>query len=193
MTPIKSIVAAAAVLAGTLAPLTLSADTVPVEAIATQAYPTEVFHSEQGFYYLLDVDPGLAWILDENGSFETLVAYLQIDGVISVIQNGEWAFNIPAEREASQIQYTGLDEDTLPSTRPFLQQIIGQELTDPLGDFIPAGARFEAMFTMSTPQGDYFTWYPEDRGRGLFIKNLEANDERYVPFANLMEAVGWSE
>jgi hypothetical protein len=193
MTSIKSVILTATILTGNLAPLALFAETAPIEAVATQAYPTDIFYSKFGFYYVLDIKPGIAWIIAEDGTFETLAAFSKVDDVFSVIRNGEWAFDIPVGTEIIQTQYIGLDESSFPSTRPFLQQIIGQELVDPLGDFIPAGARFETEFTMSTPQGDYFIWYPEDRGRGLFITNLATNDKRYVPFVNLIEAVGWSE
>lgn len=193
MTSIRPAALAACVVLGHLMPSGVSAETAPIEAIASQAYPNEIFHSEFGFYYILDTNPGLAWILREDGEFDMLVAYSKVDDMMNVIENGEWVFEIPVDRQASQTQWSFSSDPELPGTRPFLQQIVGQELTAPLEDFIPAGARFEPKFTMSTPEGVYFTWYPDDRADGMFITNLETNDERYVPIADLKSAVGWTE
>ncbi|MDX8355406.1 hypothetical protein [Cognatiyoonia sp. IB215182] len=192
MTCIRPTALAACVVLGHLVPLGLSAETVPIEAIARQAYPNEIFHSKLGFYYVLDANPGLAWILNENGEFDTLMAYSKADDVFNVIEDGKWVFEIPVDSQASQIQWSFSNDPEFPGTRPFLQQIVGQELTVPVGDFIPAGARFEAEFTMSTPEGVYFTWYPDDRADGIFVTNLETNDERHVLIADLKPAVGWT-
>ncbi|MFG5380010.1 hypothetical protein [Yoonia sp. R2-816] len=192
MTCIRLAIRAAGVLLCHLMPLGLSAETAPIETIASQAYPNEIFHSKLGFYYVLDANPGLAWILNGNGEFDTLVAYSKAGDVFNVIENGEWVFDIAVDRQASQTQWSFSNDPELPDTRVFLQQIIGQELTKPLGDVIPAGARFEPAFTMSTPEGVYFTWYPDARAHGIFVTNLETNDERYVPITDLKSAVGWA-
>ena len=192
MTSIKPAALATCVVLGHLVPLGLSAETVPIEAIASQAYPNEIFHSNLGFYYVLDTNPGLAWFLNENGEFDTLVAYSKVGDVFNVIEDGEWVFDINVDLQASQTQWSFSNEPEFPNTRPFLQQIVGQELTVPVWDFIPAGARFEAKFTMSTPDGAYFTWYPDARADGIFVTNLETNDERHVLITDLKSAVGWT-
>ncbi|WP_299749907.1 hypothetical protein [uncultured Tateyamaria sp.] len=192
MTSIKPTALAACVVLGHLVPLGLSAETAPIEAIASQAYPNEIFHSTTGSYYVLDVNPGLVWMLNENGEFDRLVAYSKVDDVFNVIENGELVNEVAVDRQVSQTQWSFSNEPEFPSTRPFLQQIVGQELTAPVGDFIPVGARFEVEFTMSTPEGVYFTWYPDARADGIFVTNLETNDERHVLITDLKSAVGWT-
>lgn len=176
----------------TLASTAVANETVPFKNIAMLAEPNDLFFTEAGFYYVLDREQNLAWLLDEAGTFQGLVAFIRHDGVVRVIRDGETYFDFNENDPVSSALYSGLTEDRLPDTRSVFQQIAGSRLAEPLGDVLPAGALFTSSFTVELPDGDLRTWWPDADALGVFVRDEGTQDMWFFLMAELAPALDLS-
>jgi hypothetical protein len=175
-------VLSAAVVACSFGSATVAQDAAPVPFIniLTLAEPNDLFHSEAGFYFVLDGEQNLAWMMDEDGYFQGLVAFNRYDGIVHVVRDGRIEFEFDETAPVSPTLFEGFKEEYLPATRAQFQQIAGSRMVAPLGDFLPEGTLFTSLFTVETPDGEYHVWWPDYQARGVFVENLETRDMRFV-------------
>lgn len=159
--------------------------TVPFKNIVALAEEDDLFFSEAGFYYVLDREQQLAWLLNEDGYFEGLLAFNRYNGMIQAIRDGRIEFEFDENDPVSATLFEGFKEEYLPATRAQFQQIAGSRMNAPLGDFLPEGTLFTSMFTVETPDGEYHVWWPDYQARGVFVENLETRDMRFVSMKDL--------
>ncbi len=165
---------------------------VPFKNIVALAQSNDLFNSEIGFYYVLDSEQNLIWLLNEEGYFEGLIAFLEYDDAFHAIRNGRTEFEFSANVPVSATLFDGFKEEYLPATRAQFTRIAGSKLIEPLGDFLPEGTLFTSLFTVETPDGSYLTWAPDYLARGIYVENFDTGDISFVSMNDLASALNLS-
>lgn len=151
------------------------------------AAPDTVFSDPMGFNFVLDIQQGLAWILDETGAFVSLVALLEVDGFVNVILDGELDTRVGTNLLIGW-QPTDLKAD-LPSTRSVFQKLADVTLKSDAGSVLQAGSHFDNYFGITSPDGQTRTWYPAKDASGIFVRDLATGETDYIDVATLAAAL----
>ena len=165
------------------------AETMPFSKLAGNVSADTLLQLPPNYFYVMDAEAGLAWVMTEDAEFVFVAGLTAYDGEVHVLRNGVEEFTFPVDMPVTSITYDGFSPEMLPASRAVLASLEGRVVAENIGDVLPEGSTFGSMFTVTMPDNTTSIWAPEERGRGIIVMTFDPPDQRFIPIDVLESAL----